>query len=106
MLAAAAKMQGRPSLFVANRGDRRIPHEIAEEMAKLAGPKSHMLLTESKSHGGAWREAREPYEAAVRKLLDEVAPPLADAAASKVENPASAEPRKGPDVKVPERIRK
>jgi uncharacterized protein len=84
VLQAAAKINGRPSLFVANRGDARIPFAITEEMTRLAGPKSHMLLTESKSHGGAWRDARESYEAAVRKLLDEVAPPPVDAEASKV----------------------
>lgn len=88
VLAAAAKMRDRPSLFVNNSGDIRIPHEIGAEMARLAGPKSHNLLTDSKSHGGAWRDAREPYEAAVRKLLDEVAPPLVDAVASKVPSPA------------------
>jgi pimeloyl-ACP methyl ester carboxylesterase len=87
VLAAAAKMNGRPSLFVANRGDRRIPFEIADEMAKLAGPKGRMILTESKSHGGAWRDARDIYEPAVKKLLDEAAPPLEEAPASKVETP-------------------
>ncbi|HQZ16739.1 MAG TPA: alpha/beta fold hydrolase [Vicinamibacteria bacterium] len=85
VLSAAAKVNGRPSLFVANRGDARIPYAIAEEMTKLAGPKSHMILTESKSHGGAWRDARDIYEPEVKKLLDEVAPPLAAAPASKVE---------------------
>lgn len=92
VLAAAAKVSGRPSLFVANRGDARIPFAIAEEMTRLAGPKSHFLLTESKSHGGAWRDAREAYEAAVKRLLDEVAPPLVEAEASKVEIPATAAP--------------
>jgi len=85
VLSAAAKVNGRPSLFVANRGDARIPYAIAEEMTKLAGPKSHLILTESKSHGGAWRDARDLYEPAVRRLLDEVAPPLVEAPASKVE---------------------
>ena len=88
VMGAAAKVNGRPSLFVANRGDARIPFAIAEEMTKLAGPKSRMILTESKSHGGAWRDARDLYEKAVKQLLDEVAPPLADAEASKVETPA------------------
>lgn len=92
VLAAAAKVNGRPSLFVANRGDRRIPFEIADEMAKLAGPKSHMLLTESKSHGGAWRDARDLYEPAVKRLLDEAAPPLEAAPASKVEPKAKDAP--------------
>ncbi len=91
--AAAAKVNGRPSLFVANRGDARIPFAITEEMTRLAGAKSHMLITESKSHGGAWRDAREPYEAAVKKLLDEVSPPQADAPPSKVEAAASKAPK-------------
>ncbi len=85
VMAAAARVNGRPSLFVANRGDARIPFAIALEMSRRAGPRSHVLLTGSKSHGGAWRDAREPYEAAVRKLLDEVAPLLIDAVASKVQ---------------------
>jgi len=88
VLAAAAKLTDRPTLFVANRGDVRIPFTIAEEMHRLAGSKSRIVLTDSKSHGGAWRDARAPYEAAVKGLLDEVAPPLADGAASKVETPA------------------
>ena len=88
VLSAAAKVNGRPSLFVANRGDARIPFAIAEEMTKAAGAKSHMILTESRSHGGAWRDARDIYEPAVRRLLDEVAPPLVEAPASKVEPPA------------------
>ena len=85
VVAAAARMNGRPSLFVANRGDQRIPFEIAAEMNRLAGPRSHLILTESKSHGGAWRDARGPYEAAVKQLLDEAAPPLVEPSASKVE---------------------
>ena len=97
VLAAAAKMQGRPTLFVANRGDARIPFSIAEEMTRLAGPGSRMILTESKSHGGAWRDARAIYEPAVKKLLDEAAPetlatPL-DPLASKVATPASVPPK-------------
>jgi alpha-beta hydrolase superfamily lysophospholipase len=92
VLAAASKLQGRPSLFVANRGDARIPFAIAEAMTKLAGPKSHLLLTESRSHGGAWRDAREPYEAAVRTLLDEVAPPVVDVTTSKVPTTGAARP--------------
>jgi pimeloyl-ACP methyl ester carboxylesterase len=90
VLAAASHLQDRPSLFVANRGDVRIPFTIAEEMSKRAGPKSHLLLTDSRSHGGAWRDAREPYEAAVRSLLDEVSPPTVEAAESKVTTAAPA----------------
>ena len=87
VLAAAAKLEGRPALFVANRGDARVPYQIAENLAKLAGPRAHVLLTESKSHGGAWRDARAAYEEAVVKLLDEAAPPPRDGAASKVLTP-------------------
>lgn len=97
VVAAAAKMTDRPTLFVANRGDARIPHEIAAEMSRLAGPKSSLLLTDSKSHGGAWRDAREPYEAAVKKLLDQVAPPPIDAAASKVQPEANAARNPAPE---------
>jgi hypothetical protein len=87
-------MQGRPTLFVANRGDARIPFSIAEEMTRLAGSKSRMILTESKSHGGAWRDAREIYEPAVKKLLDEAAPPPPEvpSAPSKVPTPAPKRP--------------
>ena len=70
-------------------------------MYKRAGDRSSLLLTSSKSHGGAWRDARQSYEAAVKRLLDEVAPPLPDAAASKVETTAPAAPDS-----VPERTRK
>lgn len=97
ILAAAAKMTDRPTLFVANRGDARIPYEIAVEMSRLAGPKSSLLLTESRSHGGAWRDAREPYEAAVKTLLDQAAPPLIAAAASKVEPAATAARNPAPE---------
>lgn len=108
VLAAAAKMQSRPTLFVANRGDVRIPFSIAEKMNGLAGPRSLLLLTDSKSHGGAWRDAREPYEAAVKGLLNQVAPPQPGAPPSKVEGPATEaekavrDPRSG----APERTSK
>jgi len=92
VLAAASKLQSRPSLFVANRGDVRIPFTIAEEMTKRAGPKSHLLITESRSHGGAWRDATEAYEAAVKRLLDEVAPPVDQGLASKVPTEAPGRP--------------
>lgn len=73
--AAAAKFGDRPSLFVANTGDRRIPHEIAERMSKKAGSHSSFLLVTSESHGGAWRDGRAVYEPAVKKVLDAAIPP-------------------------------
>jgi pimeloyl-ACP methyl ester carboxylesterase len=105
VLAAAGKINGRPSLFVANRGDVRIPFAITEAMTTLAGPKSHMLITDSRSHGGAWRDAREPYEAAVKKLLDEVAPPLEAQPSSNAATKAPADPKRVPEPKAPERTR-
>lgn len=92
VLKAASALGARPSLFVANRGDVRIPFAIAEELARRAGPNSHLLITESRSHGGAWRDAREAYEAAVKSLLDDVAPPLDAGMASKVQTEAPGAP--------------
>jgi pimeloyl-ACP methyl ester carboxylesterase len=97
VLAAATKLDGRPSLFVANRGDIRIPFSIGEEMTKRAGVKSHLLLTDSKCHGCAWREDRAPYEAAVKALLDEVAPPPADSVPAKVQARATPAGRRVPE---------
>ena len=99
VLAAASKLHGRPTLFVANRGDVRIPFAIAEEMTKLAGPGSHMLLTESKSHGGAWRDAHDSYQAAVKSLMDEVAPPapIVETAMSKVGSPPKVASKNAPE---------
>jgi hypothetical protein len=65
--AAAARLAGRPALFVANTEDRRMPQEIAFAFKKAAGDKAVVLLVPGKSHGGAWREA------AVTRLLDDVA---------------------------------
>lgn len=93
ILGAAARLKDRPTLFVANRGDVRIPHEIGAEMSRLAGPKSRMVLTEVNGHGKAWREARSLYEPAVKALLDEVAPPLSATDASKVPASGAASPR-------------
>jgi uncharacterized protein len=69
VLAAAARMNGRPVLFVANAGDRRMPPEIATEMQKAAGPRAELLVVPGNSHGGAYREGTAAYEAAVTRLL-------------------------------------
>lgn len=76
IVAAASRFGDRPSLFVANRGDRRIPFEIAETLSRAAGVRSRVLIVESPSHGGAWRDGRAAYEPAVKGLIDEtLAPP-------------------------------
>jgi alpha-beta hydrolase superfamily lysophospholipase len=71
--AAAAKLTGRPALFVANTEDRRMPKEIAFALKAAAGEKAVVLLVPGQSHGGAWRDGTAEYEAAVTRLLEAVA---------------------------------
>lgn len=67
--AAAAKLNGRPALFVCNSGDRRMPPEIAAEMRSVAGAGAELLVVPGDSHGGAWRDGTAAYEAAVTRVL-------------------------------------
>jgi uncharacterized protein len=69
---AAARLQGRPVLFVSNSGDRRMPTEIAFELKEAAGPAGRVLVVPGTTHGGAYREGKAAYETAVKALLDEV----------------------------------
>ena len=71
--AAAAHLADRPTLFVANSGDRRMPPEIAFELKEAAGGHAKVLVVPGHSHGGAWREGTHAYESAVADLLREVA---------------------------------
>jgi pimeloyl-ACP methyl ester carboxylesterase len=68
--AAAARLNGRPALFVANSEDPRMPKEIAFELQKAAGPKAEVLIVPGKSHGGAWRDGTAAYSTAVAALLE------------------------------------
>jgi len=68
--AAAARLAGRPTLFVANSEDRRMPKEIAFDLQTAAGPGAEVLIVPGKSHGGAWRDGTAAYEAAAAALLD------------------------------------
>jgi hypothetical protein len=77
VLSAVRRLAGRPALFVANAGDRRMPPEIAGELRAAAGAQARLLVVPGKSHGGAWREGTQQYEAAVRELLERVARPVA-----------------------------
>jgi alpha-beta hydrolase superfamily lysophospholipase len=82
--AAAARLAGRPALFVANSEDRRMPREIAFDLQAAAGPGAEVLIVPGKSHGGAWRDGTAAYEAAATALLDAAArraAPLASGAA-------------------------
>jgi pimeloyl-ACP methyl ester carboxylesterase len=69
---AAARLAGRPCLFVCNSGDRRMPAEIAFELRAAAGDRARVLVVPGKSHGGAYRDATAAYERAVAQVLDEV----------------------------------
>jgi hypothetical protein len=69
--AAAGKLRGRPTLFVCNSGDRRMPQQIAFDLSQAAGDRSQVLVVPGNSHGGAWRDGTAAYETAVASLLQE-----------------------------------
>jgi pimeloyl-ACP methyl ester carboxylesterase len=71
--AAAARMADRPTLFVCNSGDRRMPPEIAFDLKAAAGEHARVLVVPGNSHGGAWRDGTAAYERAVGAILDEAA---------------------------------
>jgi pimeloyl-ACP methyl ester carboxylesterase len=68
--AAAARLAGRPALFVANSQDPRMPKEIAFDLQAAAGPAAEVLVVPGRSHGGAWRDGTGAYETAVSTLLE------------------------------------
>lgn len=70
---AAAHLRGRPSLFVCNSGDRRMPQQIAFDLARAAGDRAHVLVVPGNSHGGAWRDGTAAYETAVKTVLEQAA---------------------------------
>jgi pimeloyl-ACP methyl ester carboxylesterase len=72
---AAARLSGRPALFVCNSGDKRMPKEIAFDLGKAAGPRAEVLVVPGNSHGGAYRDGTAAYEHAVVRVLDEAAAP-------------------------------
>ena len=63
--AAAARLAGRPALFVCNSGDRRMPSEIAFDLKAAAGDHASVLVVPGNSHGGAYRDGTAAYERAV-----------------------------------------
>jgi uncharacterized protein len=82
--AAAARLRGRPALFVANSNDVRMPKEIAFDLQAAAGPGAEVLIVPGKSHGGAWRDGTAAYQAAAAAVLQKaqrVAPRPAKGAA-------------------------
>jgi pimeloyl-ACP methyl ester carboxylesterase len=70
ILAAAARLDDRPALFVANSDDRRMPRQIAFDLAEAVGPSAEVLIVPGESHGGAWRDGGAAYETAAAALLE------------------------------------
>ncbi|HUL79972.1 MAG TPA: alpha/beta hydrolase [Vicinamibacteria bacterium] len=68
--AAASRLAGRPALFVANSGDRRMPKEIAFDLQAAVGRGAEVLVVPGQSHGGAWRDGTAAYQAAAAALLE------------------------------------
>jgi pimeloyl-ACP methyl ester carboxylesterase len=78
---AAARLDPRPSLFVCNSGDRRMPPEVARALRAAAGPRASLLEVDGNSHGGAYRDGTRQYQAAVAALLEGVGRRVAHASA-------------------------
>jgi uncharacterized protein len=68
--AAAARLHGRPALFVANSDDPRMPKEIAFALKAAVGESAEVLIVPGKSHGGAWRDGTAAYSAAAGAVLE------------------------------------
>jgi len=71
--AAAARLGGRPVLFVANSEDPRMPKDIAFDLKAAAGNGAEVLVVPGRSHGGAWRDGTAAYAAAAKVVLERAA---------------------------------
>jgi pimeloyl-ACP methyl ester carboxylesterase len=92
--AAAARLRGRPTLFVCNSGDRRMPQQIAFDLSQAAGDRSHVLVVPGNSHGGAWRDGTAAYETAVAALLQEASADNRTAAGGPAERRVASSPER------------
>ena len=72
---AAARLSGRPVLFVCNSGDRRIPQDVAFDLKQVVGPTASVLVVPGNSHGGAYRDGTAAYETAVTRMLETAVAP-------------------------------
>jgi pimeloyl-ACP methyl ester carboxylesterase len=93
VLAAAAHLNGRPALFVANSDDRRMPKEIAFELQAAAGPAAEVLIVPGDSHGGAWRDGTVAYESAAASLLEAAREPSQTARVAADQEPNMRSPQ-------------
>jgi pimeloyl-ACP methyl ester carboxylesterase len=80
---AAARLAGRPVLFVCNSGDRRMPQDVAFDLKDAVGPTASVLVVPGTTHGGAWREGTAAYETAVTWVLQEALAPRTALAAAR-----------------------
>jgi len=71
--AAARRLAGRPTLFVCNSGDRRMPSDIAFDLKAAAGERARVLVVPGNTHGEAYRDGQPAYESAVADVLREAA---------------------------------
>ena len=98
IVAAARHLSARPALFVCNSGDRRMPPDIAFDLKAAAGERAEVLEVPGESHGGAYRDGRAAYEAAVTRLLRAVtAEAAADSVAGTGTDAGGAGPAPGSD---------
>ena len=49
---------------------RRMPSQIAFDLAEAVGPSAEVLIVPGESHGGAWRDGGAAYETAAAALLE------------------------------------
>lgn len=86
LIKAVQRIGARPILFVAVKNDRRMPPAYAEALyAASTSPEKALVVVPGKRHGEGFNSGREPYEAALSKFLDQVAPPKEAAPAENAE---------------------
>ncbi len=67
---AVERVGDRPILFVAVKGDRRMPPSVAQVLYDHArSPLKKMIVLPGQRHGEGFNQAREPYEQAVKDFL-------------------------------------
>lgn len=72
---AVRRINPRPVLFIAVKGDKRMPPYIARELhAQSSSPGSALLVVPGHRHGEGFNSGRAAYEAAVRKFLQNLRP--------------------------------
>ncbi len=68
---AVERIGDRPILFVAVRGDRRMPPSVAQKLYSQArSPLAKIIVLPGTRHGEGFNQAREPYEKAVTDFLN------------------------------------